>query len=120
MLIGLPDFAKERKLLKIVINWKFTKYLIFPICFCQRETFYIFTNLINSKLVSELVLSDETDFLCIMTNSDKQNILYARAQLQNPVNKAFNTKRNITLTSKETNWWSFNESLAGCLENIKL
>ena len=37
MLIGLPDLAKERKLSKIVIN---TKYLIFPICFCQRETFY--------------------------------------------------------------------------------
>ena len=53
-----------------------------------------------------------------MTNSDKHNNLFARAQLQNPVNKAINTKRNITLTSKETNWWSFNESLAGCLENI--
>ena len=45
---------------------KITKYLIFPICFCQRATFYIFfTNLINSKLISELVLSDKTVFLCI-------------------------------------------------------
>ena len=45
---------------------KITKYLIFPFCFCQRETFYIFfTNLINSKLISELVSSDNTVFLCI-------------------------------------------------------
>ena len=34
---------------------KITKYLIFPICFCQREKFYIFfTNLINSKLILSL------------------------------------------------------------------
>ena len=53
-----------------------------------------------------------------MTNSDKHNNIFAHAQLQNSVNKALNTKRNITQTSKETNWWSFDESLAGCLENI--
>ena len=29
-----------------------------------------------------------------------------------------NTKRNITQTSKETNWWKLDESFAGCLENI--
>ena len=29
-----------------------------------------------------------------------------------------NTKRNITQTSKETNWWKFDESFAGGLENI--
>ena len=39
-------------------------YIIFPICFCQRETFSFFTNLINSKLISELVPSDKTVFLC--------------------------------------------------------
>ena len=79
--------------------------------------------MINSKLISELVSSDKTVFLCIntiMTNSDKHNSLFAHAQLQNSVNKALDTKRNITEKSKETNWWSFDESLAGCLENIKL
>ena len=40
-------------------------YIILPICFCQRETFSIFfTNLIHSKLISELVSSDKTVFLC--------------------------------------------------------
>ena len=42
VLIGLPDLAKGRKLSKIVIRLKITKYLRFSICFCQRETFYIF------------------------------------------------------------------------------
>ena len=53
-----------------------------------------------------------------MTNSDKHNNLFAPAQLQNSVNTALNTNRNITQTSKETNWWSYNESLAGCLETL--
>ena len=65
MLIGLPDLAKGRKSSKIVINLKITKYLVFPICFCQRETFYFFTNLINSKLISELVSSGYKVFSCI-------------------------------------------------------
>ena len=52
-----------------------------------------------------------------MTNSDKRNI-FLHAQLHNSVNKALNTKENITQTLKETNWWSFDESFAGCLENI--
>ena len=55
-----------------------------------------------------------------MTNSEKHNTIFAHAQLQISVNKALNTKRNISQTSKEKNWWSFDESLAGCLENIKL
>ena len=87
------------------------------------DILHFFLNLINSKLISELVSSDKTVFLCIntiMTNSDKHNNLFAHAQLQNLVNKALNTKRNITQKPKETNWWSFDESLAGCLENIKL
>ena len=53
-----------------------------------------------------------------MMNADKHNNLFAHSPLQNSVNKALNTIRNITQTSKETNWWSFHESLAGCLENI--
>ena len=53
-----------------------------------------------------------------MMNSDKPNNLFVHAQLQNSVNKALNTKKELTQTSNETNWWSFDESLAGCLENI--
>ena len=45
-----------------------------------------------------------------MTNSDKHKTLFAHSQLQSSVNKALNTKRNITQTSKDTNWWSFDES----------
>ena len=45
-----------------------------------------------------------------MKNSDKQNNLFAHAQLQKSVNKALSPKRNITQGSKETNWWSFDES----------
>ena len=53
-----------------------------------------------------------------MMNSEKPNNLFAHAPLQNSVNKALNTKKELTQTSNETKWWSFNESLAGCLENI--
>ena len=56
-----------------------------------------------------------------MTNSDKRNIFFffffffffANGQLHNSVNKALNTKGNIAQTSKETNWWSFDESFVG-------
>ena len=34
------------------------------------------------------------------------------------MNKALSTQRNITQTSKQTNWWSFDESLAGCLKTF--
>ena len=59
-------------------------------------------------------------FLCntSMTNSDKHNIFFAHAPLQTSVRKTLNTKRNITQTSKATNWWSFDESFARCLGNI--
>ena len=50
MLIGLPDLAKERKLSNIVINRRLPNF---------------FLNLINSKLIPELVSSDKTVFLCI-------------------------------------------------------
>ena len=66
MLIIPTWFGKRKKFVEIRDKSKITKYLIFPICFCKRETFYnFFTNLINSKLISELVLSDKTVFLCI-------------------------------------------------------
>ena len=78
--------------------------------------------MINSKLISELVSSDKTVFLC---NNATQvcrilisiTIFFSHAQLQNSV-KALSTIRNITKTSKETNWRGFDESLAGCLENV--
>ena len=53
-----------------------------------------------------------------MTNYDKRYNFFAHAQLHNSVNKALNTKGNITQASKATNWWSFDVSFAGCLENI--
>ena len=63
MLLGLPDLAKEN--FENRDKSKITKHLIFPIRYCQRETIYIFfTNLINSKLISELVSSDKSVFLC--------------------------------------------------------
>ena len=48
MLLGLPGLAKE----------KITKQFLFPICLCQRETIYNFLQIINSKLIPELVSSD--------------------------------------------------------------
>ena len=59
-----------------------------------------------------------SQFSCVlmhtsMTNSDKHNNLFAHAQLQNSVNKALSTKNNITQTSKETNWWSFDCWMSG-------
>ena len=53
-----------------------------------------------------------------MTNSDKHNNLFAHAQLQTSVNKTLSTTKELTQTSNETNWWSFDDSLAECLENI--
>ena len=98
-------------------------YILFPICFCQRETFAIFfTNLINSKLISDLVSSNKTVFCVLMQHkydeSDKHDNLFCACAIANSVNKALNTLRNITQTSKETNCWRFDESLAGCLENV--
>ena len=51
-----------------------------------------------------------------MTSSDRHHNLFAHAQLQNSVKEALNTKKELTRTSNETNW--FDKSLAGCLENI--
>ena len=41
MLIGLPDWQKK-KVIENRDKSKITKYLIFPFCFYQRETLYIF------------------------------------------------------------------------------
>ena len=63
VLIGLPDLVNERKLSKMVI-----KYLISVFVFVKGRHstfFFFFTNLINSKLISELVSSDKTVFLCL-------------------------------------------------------
>ena len=66
MLIGLPNQAKGRKLLKIVINRRLPNILYSLFVFVKGRHFTIlFTNWINSKLISELVSSDNTVFLCI-------------------------------------------------------
>ena len=77
--------------LEVYLNWqkksienrdksKITKHVILPICFVKGRqfSFFFFTNLINSKLISELVSSDLAVFLCVfcnttMTNFDKHN-----------------------------------------------
>ena len=77
MLRGLPHLAKE-----IIENFdksKNTKHLIFPICFLSKGDIFhfFFTNLVNSKLISELVSSDKSVFLCfyatIKTSFDKHS-----------------------------------------------
>ena len=67
MLIGLPDLAKERKLSKIAINQRLPNsyYSLFVSVKGRHFTIFFFTNLINSKLISELVSSDNAVFLCI-------------------------------------------------------
>ena len=57
-------------------------------------------------------------FLCLMQHEYDRPISFAHAQLQNSVNKAKNTKRNITQTSKETKLWNFDESFARCHGHI--
>ena len=54
-----------------------------------------------------------------MPNSDKHNNLFLRMRnCKISVNEALNTRKELTQTSNETNWWSFDVSLAGCLEHI--
>ena len=52
-----------------------------------------------------------------MTNSDKPNNHCACA-IAKFSEQSFKHKKELTQTSNETKWWSFEESLAGCLENI--
>ena len=94
-----------------------------PCLFLSKGDIFLFSNLINSKLISELVSIDKTVFLCNIATQVRRILIsitffFAHVQLQNSVDKALNTIRNITQTSKETNWWSFDELLAGCLENV--
>ena len=65
MLIGLPDLAKEGKLSKIVINRRLPN-IIFHYLFLSKGDIlqFLFTNLIKSKLISELVSSDK--FSCVL------------------------------------------------------
>ena len=62
-----------------------------------------------------------------MTNSDKHsNLILRMRNCKNLVNKALNTKKGHNSDIKSDmdmiclcqNWWSFNESFAGCLGNI--
>ena len=65
-MVGLPDKAKGRMLSKIVINRRIPniQYSLF-VCVKGRHFTIFFTNLIDSKLISELLSSDKTVFLCI-------------------------------------------------------
>ena len=118
VLIGLPDLAKGKMLSKIVINWRIPNIRYCLFVFVQGRHFTFFTNLINSKFISELVASDNTVDLCFNATQVWQilisiTIFFAHALLQNTVQE-----RNITQTPNETNSWSLDETLAGCLENI--
>ena len=65
MLIGRPELAKE--VLENRDKSKITKQLKFPICFLSKgDNLQILTNMINSKLISELVSSDKSVFLSFM------------------------------------------------------
>ena len=66
MLIGLHELAKVGKLLKIVTNRRLPNiyYSRFGIVKGRHLTFF-FTNLIKLKLISDLVSSGNTVFLCI-------------------------------------------------------
>ena len=65
MLIGLPDLAKERKLSKIMIKMEDYQIFNIPYLFLSKgDILHLFTNLINLKLIVELVSSDKTVFLC--------------------------------------------------------
>ena len=67
MLIGLPDFGKRKKVIENRDKSKIVKYFIFPICFYQRETLYIyfFYKFDKFEIDSEPVSSDNTVFLRI-------------------------------------------------------
>ena len=101
VLIGLPGLAKEKKLSKIVINRSLPNIWYSLSVFVKERHFTIFfTNLINSKLISALVSSDKSVFLCIYATQVWRilisiTIFFAHAQSQNSANKTLNTKRNI-------------------------
>ena len=49
-----------------------------------------------------------------MANFDK----HSNFNLRMRNSEVLNTKRSITQASNESNWWSFEESFAGCHGNI--
>ena len=63
VLIGLPDLAKGRKI-ENRDKSRNSKYSLFVFVKGRHFTLF-FTNLMNSKLFSELVSSDNIVFLCI-------------------------------------------------------
>ena len=59
MLIGLPDLAKERKLSRIMINRRLPNIYYSLFVFVKGRHFNFFViNLVNSKLISEIVKFD--------------------------------------------------------------
>ena len=76
----------------------------------------------NSKLISELVSSDKSVFLCFNATQVRPFLIsitpFCACAIATFGEKTETTKRNITQTSKKTNWWSFDESFAGHLGNI--
>ena len=83
----------------------------------KGDILHFFYTFDKFKLISELVSSGNTVFLTSMTNSDKPNNHCACA-IAKFSEQSFKHKKELTQTSNETKWWSFEESLAGCLENI--
>ena len=77
-----------------------------PYLFLSKgDNLQFFTNLTNSKLISELVSNDLSVFLCFYAAQLRPilisiTICFSHAQMQNSVNEAENTKRNITRTPK--------------------
>ena len=61
--MGLLDLAKERKLSKIVINQRYQIFNIPYLFLSKGDILHFFTNLINWKLISELVSRNKTVFL---------------------------------------------------------
>ena len=61
MLLGLPDLAKEN--FENHDKSKITKHL-YSLFVIVKGRQFTFSNLINSKLISELVSSDKAVFLC--------------------------------------------------------
>ena len=74
-------------------------------------------------MISEFVSSNKSVFLCFLAfycnaSMISKKIFLAHAQLQNSVNKAHNTKKELTQISNETKTGSLDESFAECLGNI--
>ena len=87
-------FGKRKKVIENRDKLKITPYLFLS----KGDILHFFTKLINLKLISELVSSDNSVFLCINAIQVWRilisiTLFFAHAQLQNPVNKALNEKK---------------------------